>query len=225
MNPESVVVTGGSRGLGKELARLFAGKGRTVIICAREQERSELERAASEVGAIPFVADVARAEDMSALADFAAMHGKIAMWVNNAGVWLPHGPVESLDMQRVRTVLEVNVCGTIAGAKEALLRMRANGTGTIINIVSVSALSGRPFSSAYCASKWAVRGFTESLRGECAGSGIRVIGVFPDRMQTEFFQGQAPEDPSSYLSPSAVAERIVENVSLEHPVEEFVVRA
>ncbi len=219
-----VVITGGSRGLGKELARLFVAQECAVVVCAPESNRVELEAMAKEVGAYAWVADVAHEADVRALAQYASSLGHVDVWINNAAVWMPHCPVEGLDMLRVREMFAVNVLGTIAGSKEALAIMRKKGGGTIINIASTSALSGRPTSSAYCASKWAVRGFTESLRAECAGSGVRVMSVFPDRMHTALFDEQKPDDFAYYLSPAFVAETICTHLRQEHSDDNLVIR-
>jgi short-subunit dehydrogenase len=218
-----VVITGGTKGLGRALAEQYIAKGYSVIICAREKD--EVETVAKEIGALPFVADVTKEADMKALADFAvSSFGQIDIWINNAGVWMPHASVEQLDIERVRKLFEVNVFGAMSGSKYALAQMREQGKGTIISIISESGLVGHPLSSGYAASKWAVRGFAESLRAECKDSAIRVISVYPSYMKTDLFHEQKPEDLENYMSPESVAQKIIENVEQTNPQTELIIK-
>jgi len=223
MDKQTVVITGGTKGLGRALAEQFVAKECRVIICAREKD--EVETVAKEIGATPFVADVTKEADMKALADFAiASFGRIDIWINNAGVWMPHVPVEQLDIERVKKLFEVNVFGVMSGSKYALAQMRKQEKGTIINIISISGLVGHPLSSGYAASKWAVRGFAESLRAECKESAIKVISVYPSYMKTDLFNEQKPEDLENYMPPESVAQKILENLEQENPREELIIK-
>ncbi len=223
MNTEVVVITGGSKGLGRALAKEFISKEWRVIICAKDT--GEIEAVAEELGATPFAADVTRETDIKALADFAvSTFGRIDIWINNAGVWLPHAPVEELDIDRVKKIFEVNVFGSMSGSKYALIQMRKQGVGTIVNIVSTSGLTGHPGSSGYAASKWALRGFTESLRAECRGTDVRIISVYPSYMKTSLFDESLPQDIDTYLSPESVAREIVENLDRKDSQEEQVIK-
>ena len=223
MNKEVVVITGGTKGLGRALAEQCVAKGCRVIICAREKD--EVEAVAREIGTTPFVADVTKEADVKALADFAvATFGQIDIWINNAGVWIPHAPVEQLDIERVRHMFEVNVFGVMSGSHYALLQMRKQEKGIIININSISGLVGHATSSGYAASKWAARGFSESLRAECKGSAISVINVYPNYMKTDLFNEKKPEDLESYMPPESVAQKIIENLEQENPQEELIIR-
>jgi len=223
MNKEVAVITGGTKGLGRALSEQFITKGCRVIICARD--KAEVEAVAKEINTAAFAADVTKEEDIKALADFAvASFGQIDIWINNAGVWLPHAPIEQLDIERVRKMFEVNVFGVMSGSKYALTQMRKQDNGTIINIISTSGLTGHPSSSGYAASKWAVRGFTESLRAECGESGIKVISVYPNYMKTNLFDEKKPEDIESYMAPESVAQKIIENLEQENPQNELIIK-
>ncbi len=223
MNEKVAVVTGGSKGLGKELAGQLVKKGYRVVICATRKD--ELQKTAEEIGATAFVADVTKETEIKDLADFAvALFGRIDIWINNAGIWMPHAPVEQLDIERAKQMFEVNVFGVMNSSKVALIQMQKQGSGTIINISSTSGLTGRPTSSSYAASKWAVRGFTESLRKECEGSGIKVITVYPGGMRTSFFEGNKPADIGTYMDPASVAEKIIQNLEQGTPEEELIIK-
>ena len=102
--------------------------------------------------------------------------------------------------------------------------MKKQGSGMIVNIVSSSALSGRPLSSAYAASKWAARGFTDSLREEVKGTPLKVVGVYPGGMKTHLFDENPPEDYKEYMEASDVAQKIVDNLDQESPQEEQIIR-
>ena len=116
-----------------------------------------------------------------------------------------------MDIKRVHDMIEVNLFGTIYGSKAALMQMRKQSEGMIINILSTSALTGRPKSSGYCASKYAVAGFTKSLRLEVEDGHITVVGVYPGGMQTNFFDERKPDNYHEYTDPVDVAQRIVNN--------------
>jgi len=219
----TVVITGGNRGLGRALAEQFIAKGYRVVICARN--KGEVEAAAKEIGAIAFAADITNETEVKALVDFAVLTlGRIDIWINNAGVWIRHSPVEQLDIERIRKMFEVNVFGVMSGSKLALTQIRKQNGGTIININSTSGLTGRPTSSSYAASKWALRGFTESLREECKGSNIRIISVYPGGMRTSLFDEDKPQDIDSYMSPESVARKIAENLDQENPQDELIIK-
>lgn len=223
MKDKVVVITGASKGLGKELARFLVQRGAQVVVSARTGD--ELEAAAHEVGATAIVADAASEVDTHALVrDVVQKFGRIDVWINNAGIWMPHGPVEELDMERVKQMFDVNVYGLMYGSKEALIQMKKQGSGMIVNIVSSSALSGRPRSSAYAASKWAARGFTDSLREEIKGTPLKVVGVYPGGMKTHLFDEHPPEDYHEYMEASDVAQKIVDNFEQESPQEEQIIR-
>lgn len=223
MKNRVIVITGGSRGLGKELARLLSSKGNTVVICARD--KNELEKSASEVGATAFVADVTKKEDMKALADFAvSSFGRIDIWINNAGIWMPHSKFVDMSMEKVRTLFEVNTFGALYGSQSALAQMEKQEEGTLVNIISVSGLSARPLSSGYAASKWAVRGFTDSICEEYKDTSINVVGVYPGCMKTNLFDEAKPGDFDEYMTVESVAEKIVENLEKETPASEQVLR-
>ena len=218
-----VVITGSSKGLGKSLAYAFAEKGAKVVVNARNKD--ELIGVANDIGALPVVADVTKEGEVLALAKTVIdQYGRIDIWINNAGIWMPHAPIETMDWQKVHELVEVNLFGTIYGSKAALIQMRKQGSGIIVNIISTSGLQGRPDSSGYCASKYAARGFTESLRAETVNSNIKAIAAYPGGMKTHLFDEQKPSDIDSYMEPEFVADKIIQNLMQENPEEELIVR-
>jgi 3-oxoacyl-[acyl-carrier protein] reductase len=219
---KTVVVTGGTKGLGKELALAFKKEGANVVVCARS--KSDFGHL-SKQGILEIKADVTKERHMNRLMKVAEKRfGQVDLWVNNAGIWLPHAPVEKVDWSRAHSLIEVNLFGTVYGSKVALVEMRKQGFGLIVNIISTSALSGRVNSSAYCASKYAADGFTKSLREEVKGTSIKVISVYPGGMQTSFFDEKKPEEYGQYMSPDFIAGKILENLKKDNPEEELVLK-
>jgi uncharacterized protein len=219
---KTVVVTGGTKGLGKELALLFKKEGANVVVCSRS--KSEFGHLSKE-GILEIKADVTKEKHLNRLMKVVEKkNGRVDIWVNNAGIWIPQAPVEKTDWKRVHDMIEVNLFGTVYGSKTALVEMKKQGFGAIINIVSTSALYGRPNNSAYCASKYAADGFTKSLREEVKGTNIKVFSVYPGGMKTGFFDEKRPEEYGAYMEPSFVAEKIIENLKKETPEEELVLK-
>lgn len=206
-----VVITGASRGLGRALALACAKEGARLVLASRRED--ELADIARETGGIAVVADVSDEEQVCKLAKTAIeKYSRIDMWVNNAGIWMPHVPMEQLDWRRVHELFEVNVFGLMYGSKEALVQMKKQNSGTIVNIISTSGLEGRKHSSGYCASKFAASGFTKSLRLEADGSDIRVIGVYPGGMKTHLFDEAPREEYDQFMDPSDVAAKIIAHI-------------
>lgn len=172
-----VVVTGASSGVGRAVARCFGQEGANVALVARNAQA--LEQAAREVrhaggNAICLPADVS---EPSALEHVAAeidrRWGRIDVWINDAMVSV-FAPVAKTRDEEYRRVTEVNYLGTVYGTKAALRRMLPRNEGTIIQIGSALAYTSIPLQGAYCASKAAIRGFTDSLRIELKHDNSRV---------------------------------------------------
>jgi NAD(P)-dependent dehydrogenase (short-subunit alcohol dehydrogenase family) len=166
---KTVVVTGGSSGVGRAIARAFASEGANVALIARN--RDGLEAAAREVESLGAQAmilplDVSDALAVDAAADaIAADWDGIDVWVNDAMVSV-FSPVSKMRADEFRRVTEVNYLGYVNGTLAALRHMRSRDAGVIIQIGSALAYRSIPLQSAYCASKAAIRGFTDSLRSE-----------------------------------------------------------
>jgi len=218
-----VVITGASRGLGRALAFAFTKESARLVLSSRSGD--ELEKMRRELKAEFFPADVTKENEINELADFAVQKfGRIDIWINNAGIWIPHTPIEKMDLKRVHDMIEVNLFGTIYGSKAALIQMKKQQAGTIMNILSTSALQGRPGSSGYCASKYAAVGFTKSLRLEVQPDNIKALAIYPGGMKTGLFDEQKPADYDKHMEPEAVAETIIGNLKKENPEEELIIR-
>lgn len=181
------LITGGARGQGAAEARLFAGEGAKVVIA--DILDAEGEKLAAEIGESGgdalFVHLDVTSEDQwqSAVAETVARFGKLDVLVNNAAVWR-RGHVLETTGEHWDSVLDVNAKGVFLGTKLAISEMRKAGGGSIINISSVAGLVGSLTSSAYSASKGAVRLFTKSTAVQYAKEGIRANSIHPGAIDT-----------------------------------------
>jgi NADP-dependent 3-hydroxy acid dehydrogenase YdfG len=163
------VVTGASSGIGRAIARRFGAAGADVALMARS--RAGLEAAALEIEAAGSRAlvlrlDVSDARAVHEAADRVVLEwGAIDIWVNDAMVSV-FAPVDMITPEEYRRVTEVNYLGYVHGTLAALAHMRARNSGVILQVGSALAYRSIPLQSAYCASKAAIRGFTDSLRSE-----------------------------------------------------------
>ena len=215
------VVTGASAGIGRATAREFAARGCDVAILARNTAR--LEAAADElreegVRALPITADVADAEAMEAAAELVETElGPIDIWVNNAMATI-FAPFERITATEFRRGTEVTYLGQVHGTMAALPRMRERNRGTIVNIGSALAYRAIPLQSVYCGAKYAVRGFTDSLRTELLhdGSAVRLVMVHLPAVNTPQFDwalnktGKRPQPVPPIFQPEVAARAIVD---------------
>jgi hypothetical protein len=222
-----VIVTGASAGIGRETALEFARQGARVVVAARREDR--LRRLAAEIegmGAQALVvqADVARTEDVERMVGAAIdRFGRVDVLVNNAGFGFS-GTVEETTEADMRELMDVNYMGAFNAIRAVLPHMRAQRRGHIVNVASVVGRFAFPYHGAYSATKFALIGLTEALRGELDGSGVTATVVLPGTTRTEFFDVQrtndghvsAPTGPTQ--APDAVARAIVR--SLSRPVPE-----
>lgn len=219
-----VVITGGSKGFGKSLASFFVKEGSTVVISSHN--RIELSKVAKEINAHDIYADVTKEDEVQNLAqETISKFGRIDIWINNAGITIPRDFTENFKSEKVSNVFMVNFFGTFLGCKVALSQMKSqkNG-GTIINIISTSALNARPKSSVYSASKWAVNGLTKSIQLENTDSNLRILAVYPGGMKTHLFDSSKPADFDLFMDPNDAALKLIDNLKLENPETELIIK-
>jgi NAD(P)-dependent dehydrogenase (short-subunit alcohol dehydrogenase family) len=189
-----VVITGASSGIGRATALECCRRGATVVVSSRRRESLEsLTDECNRSGgrAIAIQADVNDQESMERLAREAAVEfGRIDAWFNNAAVTIA-SRFEEAPPDVYRQVIETNLFGTINGTRAVLPYFREQGSGVLINHSSVLGTTGASHFSAYCASEFAIKGFTESLRQELRGSGIDVCLVLPAAIDTPLYQHAA----------------------------------
>lgn len=201
------VVTGASRGIGRATAEAFANAGATVAIASR----TTVVIPGAEAVEPCDVCDAGAVERFFALVK--AQLGRVDILFNNAGTATPDATVEQARVEDWRQTIETNLTGMFITTKFALPLMGAGAT--IVNNLSVAARGTFPGASAYNASKWGGLGFTNTLREEVRGRGIRVIALMPGATDTEIWSNFWPEAPrEKMMSPETVAETVLHAVLL-----------
>lgn len=228
-------VTGAGSGMGRALSLALARRGCSLALCdvdeaGLDQTLRELEAVRTPNLQITWqmvdVADQAAVEQFAAAA--VAAHGNVHFVFNNAGVSLT-GPVELLPYADFHWLMNVNFWGVVHGTRAFLPYFRAAGSGHVVNTSSVFGLIGVPTQSAYNASKFAVKGFTDALRAELHGTGVDVSCVMPGGVKTAIVRrsryvmrgNDVPtrEDAAreferhARLTPDAAAEQILDGVA------------
>lgn len=201
---KSIVITGGSRGLGLEMARQLAVEGARLTICARNQEelgraRRDLEQRTSQRAVLTVRCDVRDKAQVDELISTAVeAYGGIDMLVNNAGI-IQVGPVESMTLEDFQEAMDVMFWGVVYPTLAALPWMIERGGGRIVNITSIGGKVSVPHLLPYNCAKFAAVGFSEGLRTEVAKYGIKVVTIAPGLMRTgsylnAFFKGRQQEE-------------------------------
>ena len=211
-----VVITGGSKGFGKALALRLSRKGANIVISSNNHKN--LDTTASELKVDSFKADVTSWDELRSLANYVFdKFGKIDIWINNAGVQIAPSKVEDVEITKLHKLFDVNFFGYFYGCRAVVPIMKRQGHGVIININSTAGLEGKPEISAYSASKFAVKGLTQSLRAELKDTGIQVYGIHPGGMQTEIYNEKYPNDFDQYMSVDYAIAKVLENFGTPKP--------
>jgi NAD(P)-dependent dehydrogenase (short-subunit alcohol dehydrogenase family) len=184
---KTVLITGGSRGLGLALGREFARHGAKVAFCARDAQEivaAEADIRQHGVAARGFVCDLRNEPDIADLIDkVESALGPIEVLVNNAGT-IGVGPVQNMSAQDFRQAMDVNFWPAVHTILAVAPGMGQRGGGRIVNIASIGGKMPVPHLAPYCASKFALVGLSSSLRAELASDGILVTTVSPSLMNT-----------------------------------------
>jgi NAD(P)-dependent dehydrogenase (short-subunit alcohol dehydrogenase family) len=184
---KTVLITGGSRGLGIEMARLFAEEGAQLVLVGRnastlETARAELEKFGSRVLTIP--CDVRRQEDMtSAVMETIRHFGGLDVLINNAGI-IQVGPSEEMTLKDYEDAMATHAWAPLYAIMAAVPQMRKQGGGRIVNVSSIAGKIGVPHLLPYVMSKFALAGLSEGLRTEVVSDKILVTTVYPGLMRT-----------------------------------------
>jgi len=182
-----VIVTGASTGIGRETALAFAAAGARVVAVARNAAQLQ-EIAGDTILAVP--TDVTCDDDVNRLVETTiAKLGRVDILVNNAGFGI-RATVENTAFADAQRLMEVNFFGVLRCTQAVLPQMKKQGSGQIVNVGSILSLLATPRNSLYCASKFAVRALSDSLRIELRGTGIDVILIMPGYTDTPFFENQ-----------------------------------
>jgi short-subunit dehydrogenase len=185
-----IIVTGASSGIGRAVTLELARQGAKLLATARREDR--LRQLAEEVVAIngrieTVSGDITDPQIRQQVIDAAQLHyGGLDILINNAGVGAM-GLFEDADPQRVRRIFEVNVFALVEMTRLALPLLKKGVKPMVVNVSSILGHCGAPHNSEYCASKFAVQGFSDSIRAEFVRHGIDVLVVSPGTTETEFF--------------------------------------
>jgi NAD(P)-dependent dehydrogenase (short-subunit alcohol dehydrogenase family) len=207
-----VVVTGGSRGIGKAIASRLAQLGAAVSLCARNAQA--LETTAAELSANGATVrsqavDVTNARDVTSFIEATEKElGPITILVNNAGIGGPgFGPVHEKSEDDWQRVLDTNLKSVFLVSKAVAPSMIARGRGDIVNISSLAGKNTFAGGGIYCASKWGLQGLAGCMAEDLRAFGIRVSLVCPGSVATEF-SGRRLKDPAKALTPEDVAHAV-----------------
>jgi NAD(P)-dependent dehydrogenase (short-subunit alcohol dehydrogenase family) len=187
-SPPVAVVTGAARGIGRAIARELVGRGYAVLVT--DVDGPAVRRTADEVGAVAGLGQDVRVEASHAgVAAEADRHGRLAVWVNNAGVG-DDGTLAELTSEAVRRLVEVNLLGVLWGMRAALAAFGPQG-GDVVNVASASAHGPVPGLAVYAATKAAVLSATTSAAVE-APPGVRIHALCPDGVDTQMVADMDP---------------------------------
>ncbi|MGV3345838.1 SDR family oxidoreductase [Enterobacteriaceae bacterium LUAb1] len=182
MKNKLVVITGASSGFGAEIAKELSKRGYYLALLAR---RIDKLLAMDLANTLCFEVDVTCREQMLAAIQQAEEHyGDVDCMINNAGIMLL-GELDTQDQREWDQMIDTNIKGVINGMQAVLASMRKRKTGTIINISSLAGQKSYQYHAAYCATKFAVHGLSDSVRWEVAPDNVRVITISPGAAETE----------------------------------------
>ncbi|MED3623755.1 SDR family NAD(P)-dependent oxidoreductase [Neobacillus thermocopriae] len=212
---KTILVTGGGSGLGKELALLFSQKGFHLLLIGRNADKlTNVKNMIESQGgkADILTLDICNNNEILEKMEEVRKQFDIFGVVNNAGVG-HFGPFPELTEEQITEMLNTNVLGTIYMTKAILPLLLERGEGRIMNIISTAGLRGKVHETVYCASKFAVRGFTESLQKEYENNNIKINAVYMGGMDTPFWdENNFVKDRSRLKSAREVAEIIIEKM-------------
>ncbi len=206
INRESVLITGSSRGIGRELALVFAHNNYNIILHGRDSKNliktwGEVQKKGVDVSIVE--GDLRQYSTLEGLCE-KAKEKDISILINNAGVKCPGLSLERINEEKIEEILAGNLTQLIILTQKIYKWFLEKGHGTIININSMSGLKARQLRTIYSASKWGLRGFTDCLRLEAKPHNIKIIGAYLGMVKT------APGDEKG-MNAHYVAQKIYEN--------------
>lgn len=213
---KTIVITGGSDGLGEAIAKRLNNKNKIIIISNNENKLIEVS---NEINCKYYVCDVVDYKQVdNTINKIINEYGNIDILINNAGVWLA-GDLTETDYDRISNCIDVNTKGPIYMTKAVLPNMYERKQGLIINVCSQASFDSDDFSTVYNASKWAMRGFNRSIQKDVSKNGVKVTGFYPGFMQTDIFKKAGNDyDTSTGLEVEKVAKAIEFIVNCDNDV-------
>lgn len=204
---KSILITGGSEGLGFALAQQFLEAGSRVLICGRSQDKlDKAEQLLSNTNLTTFCCDITDSSQVSLMVKNIA---SLDILINNAGIYLEAPLLQSSPLE-ISNVIDTNLKGLIYTTQACLPLLSKRSESFIVNIASTKALEPAQSLSIYCASKYAIHGFSESLKLELQNSNIKIFNLYPPSMKTSFHTKTGVEkDKSNWMTPTQVAEVVI----------------
>lgn len=211
-----IVITGGSEGLGKAIAKRLIKDNKVIIISNNEEK---LKKTATEIQCEYVVCDVTNYKQIeNAIDTILKKYINIDILINNAGVWL-EGDLTENTFEKISNCIDVNTKGPIYMTKAVLPNMYKNKSGLIINVCSQASFDNDDYSVVYNASKWAMRGFNRSIQRDISKKGVKVTGFYPGFMQTNLFKKAGNDyDTSTGLEVEKVAKAIEYIINVDSDV-------
>jgi len=209
---KTIVIVGASSGLGKSLALLLHQKGARLLLLSRKIVQAKLPRERIE----KIFCDVTEPKSIRlAFKKLDRKTKKIDVFINCVGIGLEEKLDQSSE-EKIKDVIATNLTGAILVNREVFKRMIRQESGHIINVSSTSGKKARALETVYCATKWGLAGFSESLRLEAKEHGIRVSTIYPGGMKTPFYTDNPEKDIAEFMDPKYVAELII-NLMTSNP--------
>lgn len=225
----NVIITGASKGIGKAIANRFASCGYNLFLCGRNPDH--LDETASEIlSAFPSVkiklksVDLSVKEQVQLFADWCLHFGTPDILVNNAGTYLPGNTIDEAE-GTLESMMNINLYSAYHLTRKLLPAMMKNGSGHIFNICSIASLHAYEGGGGYSISKFALHGFSQNLRHELKGTGIKVTAVYPGAVHTSSW-GDFDNSSGRIMEADDVAAMVLaaSNLSPQATVEEIVMR-
>ena len=199
-----IIVTGAGSGLGHALSMGLVEPGHRVSMMGHRYHKLQEQEQRLGSAVVGIAADLAHHEEVEmAFGAAVAWGGLPSLVIHCAGVG-EFGPVGVYTAEQVRRVVESNLVSTILVAQQTVRLIGEQG-GVLANVLSSAAQTGKANESLYCASKWGMRGFLESLRAELKGSPLRLVNLYPSGIRSEFWDNSDHVDPSSFMTPEDAA--------------------
>ncbi len=224
-----IVVTGGTKGIGRAILESFAKDGYDIATCARDEEAlikmKRQVQAEFEVKVSTFKADLGNREETFAFISFVKeLEKEVGVLVNNTGIFVP-APIHEEEEGLLETMINTNLYSAYHLSRAFIPEMKERKSGHIFNICSVASVKAYPTGGSYSISKFAMYGLTKGLREEMKPHGVKVTAVLPGATQTSSWEGEDVED-GQLMKPEDIADLIMTAYSLSSRsvVEDIVVR-
>ena len=227
--PETAVITGASSGVGKSLAIQLSDAGYKVVLAARSEGKlnviaEEIQKMGGNCLVVP--TDVSQPEQINNLKDRTLEYGDVFVVINNAGLG-KFCKIEDVTLEDWNRQLDVNLRASFLVSQAFIPGMKRRKKGTLVFMNSVAGKKGYPYSAAYVASKYGMRGLADSLREELREDNIKVISIHPGAVDTPFWDGAGVDFPrEEMLDTNTLAQSIVHAIQSpgNFTIEELVVR-